>query len=89
MKSLPQRTCIGCSVKKDKSDLIRIVRNKNGEILADPSGKMEGRGTYICKNIECLEKGIKSKRLLKHFEIKVGDNVYEDLKKIIIGGEEN
>ena len=48
MKRLPQRTCLGCNEKKDKKDLIRIVKNKNGEIYIDITGKMEGRGTYFC-----------------------------------------
>ena len=59
MKRLPQRTCLGCNEKKDKKDLIRIVKNKNGEIYIDITGKMEGRGTYICKSEECLKKLIK------------------------------
>ena len=87
MKKLPQRTCIGCSTKQNKQDLIRIVKNKDGQIHVDPSGKMEGRGTYICKKAECLEKAVKSKRILKYFELKIGDDTYENLKKIIIGGE--
>ena len=60
MKRLPQRTCLGCNEKKDKKDLIRIVKNKNGEIYIDITGKMEGRGTYICKSEECLKKLIKN-----------------------------
>ena len=69
MKRLPQRTCLGCNEKKDKKDLIRIVKNKNGEIYIDITGKMEGRGTYICKSEECLKKLIKNKRLSKTFEM--------------------
>ena len=61
MKRLPQRTCIGCNTKKDKKDLIRIVKNKNEEIKVDLTGKMDGRGTYICKQEECLNKAIKNK----------------------------
>lgn len=87
MKKLPQRTCMGCNAKKDKIDLIRIVKGKGGEIFADQSGKMEGRGAYICKSEECLNKCIKNKRFLKNFEIEIGDNTYENLKEIINGGE--
>ena len=58
MKSIPQRTCIGCNTKKDKKDLIRIVKNKNNEISVDKIGKAEGRGAYICDNANCLEKAI-------------------------------
>ena len=63
MKRQPQRTCMGCNVKKDKKEFIRIVKNKENEINIDKTGKMEGRGAYICDNIECLEKLIKTKRL--------------------------
>lgn len=87
MKRLPQRTCLGCNEKKDKKDLIRIVKNKNGEIYIDITGKMEGRGTYICKSEECLKKLIKNKRLSKTFEMEILANTYENLEKIINGGE--
>ena len=63
MKKIPQRTCMGCNEKKDKKDLIRIVKNKANEILVDKTGKLNGRGAYICNNVECLEKLKKSKRL--------------------------
>ena len=59
MKKQPQRTCMGCSEKKDKKEFIRIVKNKNNEINIDKTGKLEGRGAYICDNIQCLEKVIK------------------------------
>ena len=65
MKSLPQRTCMGCNAKKKKKELIRIVKNKEGNISIDRAGKAQGRGAYICDNIECLNKVIKSKRLEK------------------------
>lgn len=87
LKRLPQRTCMGCNSKKDKKDLIRIVKNKNGEIKIDLTGKMDGRGTYICKDKECLNTVIKSKRLSRIFEMEIQDDIYEELKKIIEGGE--
>ena len=68
LKKIPQRTCIGCNVQKNKSDLIRIVMNKEGNISIDKTGKANGRGAYICNNIECLEKAIKSKKLERSFE---------------------
>ncbi len=83
MKKLPQRTCIGCGMQKDKKDLIRIVKNKQGEISLDKTGKLPGRGAYICDNTECLEKAIKSKRLEKSFEMKIEDTIYEELRKRI------
>ena len=84
MKSIPQRTCIGCNSKKDKNELIRIVKNKDGIISIDKSGKAQGRGAYICDSIECLEKAIKSKRLERTFEIKISEDVYENLRGVIV-----
>ena len=68
MKRQPQRTCMGCNTKKDKNQFIRIVKNKENNISIDKTGRQEGRGAYICDNIECLEKLIKSKRLERIFE---------------------
>ena len=87
MKRLPQRTCMGCNQKKDKKDLIRIVKNKDGEINVDPKGKLEGRGTYICKSEECLNKAIKNKRISKIFEMEIDESIYENLRNFINGGE--
>ena len=84
MKSLPQRTCMGCNAKKDKKELIRIVKNKEGNISIDRTGKAQGRGAYICDNIECLNKVIKSKRLEKALDTKISEEVYENLRGVII-----
>ena len=85
MKRQPQRTCMGCNIKKDKKDLIRIVKNKNNEVNIDRTGKQEGRGAYICDDINCLEKVIKSKRLEKILDIKLSEEIYENLRGVILG----
>ena len=84
IKTEPQRTCMGCSEKKDKSELIRIVKNKQNEISIDRTGKKPGRGAYICDKVECLEKLQKSKRLEKVFELKISDEIYENLRGVIL-----
>lgn len=84
MKKIIQRMCIGCNTKKNKRDLIRIVMNKEGTILVDKTGKLSGRGAYICDNVDCLEKIIKSKRLEKVFERKINEEVYNNLRGVII-----
>ena len=76
MKTMPQRTCMGCFEKKDKTDLIRIVKNQKEDIYIDTSGKAEGRGLYLCKNIRCLEKLMKNNNIEKKFRIKKPDNIY-------------
>ena len=85
MKKIPQRTCMGCNEKKDKNQLIRIVKNKENEINIDRTGKMEGRGAYICDDIKCLEKVIKSKRLEKVLDINISNEIYESLRGVILG----
>ena len=87
MKKAPQRTCMGCNSKKDKKDLIRIVKNNKNEINIDLTGKLEGRGAYICKEKECLEKVIKSKRLEKALDTKLSEEEYIKLKDLFNGGE--
>ena len=84
MKKQPQRTCMGCNEKKDKKDLIRIVKNKQNEINIDKTGKLEGRGAYICDSITCLEKTIKTKRIEKVFEQKIPDEIYERLRGVML-----
>ena len=88
MKKQPQRTCMGCNQKKDKKDLIRIVKNKQNEIAIDKTGKQEGRGAYICDNSECLEKVIKSKRLERVLETTISQEIYESLRGVILGKSE-
>ena len=84
MKKQPQRTCMGCNQKKDKKELIRIVKNKNNEISIDITGKKEGRGAYICDDVNCLDKLIKSKRLERVFEMSISNEIYESLRGVII-----
>ena len=76
---------MGCNEKKDKKELIRIVKNNQNEINIDKTGKLEGRGAYICDDIKCLEKVIKSKRLEKVFEMKISEEIYENLRGVILG----
>lgn len=85
MKKIPQRTCIGCNSKKSKKELIRIVKDKEGNIQIDRTGKLPGRGAYICDDVSCLDKAIKSKRLEKAFETKIEDKIYEELRGVLIG----
>ena len=84
MKKQPERTCMGCNEKKSKKEFIRIVKNKDNEINIDRTGKMPGRGAYICDNIQCLENLIKTKRLEKVFDIKISNEIYEKLRGVIL-----
>ena len=79
VKKIPQRKCIVCQDRDSKKELMRIVKNKEGEIFLDPSGRANGRGAYICKDTEWLKKAIKTKALNRAFKVEVSDEVYEKL----------
>lgn len=88
MKKIVQRMCMGCNTKKDKRNLIRIVMSKDGNITIDKSGKLSGRGAYICDNLDCLNKIIKTKRLEKIFNTKIDEEIYKNLRGVVIGNED-
>ena len=79
------RRCIACLEQKDKLEMIRIVKPKDEDLQIDLSGKKNGRGAYICKSEECLNKAIKSKRFEKNFEIEINKEFYDSLKEYILG----
>ena len=78
-RKVPLRRCIGCGASFPKKELIRIVLCEE-DISIDMTGKKSGRGTYICKNTECLKKAMKTKGLDRSFRIKVSSDVYERLQ---------
>ncbi len=82
-RKIPLRKCIGCGEMKDKRTLVRIVRNKEGEISVDLVGKKPGRGAYICKSAECLEKAQKSRRLERAFSTKIDPEIYDTMRREI------
>ena len=84
MKKIPLRTCMGCNEKKPKKELVRIGKNKDGEIFIDKTGKADGRGAYICDSEECLEKVVKSKRLERALECKISEEIYNNLRGVVV-----
>lgn len=87
VKKIPQRMCTGCMEMKPKKELIRVVKNKENEISIDLHGKKPGRGAYICKDISCLEKAVKTKRLERNLESKISAEIYDKLKEEIMDAE--
>ena len=79
MKTIPQRTCIVCRQKGDKSNFVRIVKTPSGEIAIDKTGKLNGRGAYVCDNIECIKKAQKTHALNRAFKCEISDEVYQKL----------
>lgn len=84
-KKIPARRCVACNEQKEKNNLLRIVRTPEGNIEIDQTGKKNGRGAYICKNIDCLNKIIKSKRLEKNLDISIDNDFYEEIRRTIVG----
>lgn len=79
-RKIPQRKCIVCGELKDKGDLLRIVKNKEEGILIDETGKVNGRGAYVCKSDSCLKSLRKLNKLNQAFKMKIDDDVYEELE---------
>ena len=82
-KKIPMRQCIGCGSMKEKRELIRVVSTPEGEIALDRSGRMNGRGAYICPTQECLEKAVRNKGLNRSFKMAVSSDVTERLRQEI------
>ena len=80
-KKIPQRQCMGCRERKAKKELIRVVRKTDGTVSLDFSGKLNGRGAYLCPNMECLKKAQKAKALERSLEVPSPDEVFERLAK--------
>lgn len=89
-KKIPMRMCVGCRTMKEKRSLVRVVRTEDGSAKVDPSGKLNGRGAYVCANADCLKKAVKSRALDRALEISIGPDVMERLaSEVERRGEEN
>jgi predicted RNA-binding protein YlxR (DUF448 family) len=78
------RRCIACNEQREKKDLLRLVKPKDRALEIDLTGKKNGRGAYICKKEECLNKAIKTKKLERVFEISIDSEFYESVRGVII-----
>ncbi len=86
-KRVPMRTCIACRAEKPKKELVRIVKNKNGEFFVDRTGKSNGRGAYLCDDKSCAEKIINKRLLNRAFGCVVPDEAYNSVKEEFFGFE--
>ena len=80
VKKIPERKCLGCNEHFPKSALVRILRTPTGDIALDTTGKMSGRGAYICKSAACLKKARKASRLERALECRIPDEIYARLE---------
>lgn len=84
-RKIPMRMCLGCQVMKPKKELIRVVRTPEGTVELDPSGKRNGRGAYICPQVDCFKAAVKGKRFQKALEIDLSQQVIEELERKLVG----
>ena len=80
-KKIAQRQCMGCRERKNKKDMIRVVRQTDGNVSLDFSGKLNGRGAYICPDMECLKRARKARSLERSLEVEIPEAVYDRLEK--------
>ena len=83
MKKVPLRTCVVSHEKCEKKDLLRVVRTPLGEVVYDSTGKLNGKGAYLKKSIEVINKANKTKILEKALGVSISDEVYDNLERII------
>ena len=81
-KNIPLRMCCVCRESKDKKELLRIVKNKDGEIFIDPTGKANGRGAYICKDGKCAEEAEKKRALERSFKVAIDKELFSSLMEM-------
>ena len=86
-KKIPQRQCMGCRERKAKREMIRVVRCTDGSVNLDFSGKMNGRGAYVCPNPECLKKALRSRALDRSLEVTIPEEVIARLEKEMEGAK--
>ena len=84
-KKIPQRQCMGCRERKNKRDMLRVVRGTDGEVSLDFSGKLNGRGAYVCPDPECLKKARKTRALERCLEVASPEEVYDRMEKEMEG----
>lgn len=83
MKKIPERTCVITKEKTLKKDLLRVVRDKDGNVLVDPTGKANGKGAYLKKDLEVIKKAKTTKALERILEVSIPDSIYEELEKLV------
>lgn len=82
-KKIPLRVCLGCQERKPKKELIRVVRTPDGQTVVDASGKLSGRGAYICPSAACLDRAVKARRLEKSLQQSIPEEVFTALKQAL------
>ena len=84
-KKIPMRQCLGCNEHRAKGELLRVVRSPEGEISLDFTGKKSGRGAYICRDVACLKRVRKSRRLERSLDASISEEVYDRMERELSG----
>ena len=87
-KKIPQRQCMGCRDRKEKREMIRVVRGPEGGVSLDFRGKAPGRGAYNCPDMACLKKAIRSKALERSLEVAIPEEIYARLEQEMEEGKD-
>lgn len=82
-KKVPLRQCLGCRTMKQKRELVRIIRTKDGQVLFDSTGKKSGRGAYICNSIACYDRAVKTGAINRALETTVPAEILDEVRKQI------
>lgn len=82
-RKIPLRKCLGCGESKNKKELIRVVKNNENQVSVDLTGKLNGRGAYICPNLDCFENAYKGKKIARSLEIEITPEIYEKMREVI------
>lgn len=87
-RKIPLRKCTGCGEMRPKKELVRVVRSPEGEIALDLTGKLPGRGAYVCPSLACLQAARKARRLERSFACRIPDEVYDRMEEEMSAGGE-
>lgn len=81
-RRVPMRTCVACRQVRPKRELVRVVRTPEGQVRIDPTGKVSGRGAYICRDVTCADVGVREQRLAHALEVAIPGDVAEQLRQL-------
>lgn len=88
-RKIPERQCLGCNRHAPKAELLRVVRDPDGNVSLDFKGRKSGRGAYICRSAECFRKARKNRRISNNLSCEIPDAVWEEMERELVGYEEN
>ena len=83
-KPQPMRKCVGCGERKTKKELIRVVRTPEGSITLDATGRLNGRGAYICPSQDCLAKAVRNRGLERSLDVRIPEDIFEGLRRSLL-----